>query len=257
MKVIGTISWEVQPGFPKLTNTDGSLELQVNYLLNEKELEELPAIRENFIDPRFPAFHGMWLRLSRMTVTPKPGYKIWLLELTYTTPGDSSGDNPDVKETIEYETEEYEEPLKACENYRTNWDHVLLRNSSCKDAVPRSLWESAVTTVLADSYIGKFQWANPDDAVPDGWQTVCAETMPGVTGRLAGAVIVTVTKKASSKVRLEREAGKDYTRQNPPDTFNRPGEWLRCGSSIRQEGSKWVLTVKYRNAKRINKELYK
>lgn len=256
MKVIGTISWEVQPGFPKLTNTDGSLELQVNYLLNEKELEELPAIRENFIDPRFPAFHGMWLRLSRITVTPKPGYKIWLLELTYTTPGDSSGDNPDVKETIEYETEEYEEPLKACEDYRTNWDHVLLRKIGCKDTVPRSWWGSAKTTELPDAYVGKFQWGNPDDAVPDGWQTVCAEVKKGVTGRLAGAVIVTVTKKTTSKVRLERDAKKDYTRQKPPDTFNRSGEWLRCGSSIKQEGSNWVLTVKYRNAKVIDKDLY-
>ncbi len=257
MKLRGSVSQTPLPGYPKLQNQDGSLELQVNYHLNSTEISTLPEDGEDFLDERFPQFHGLGLRLTRLNLTPKNGYSVWLLELTYSTPADSSGENPEAEETIEYDTDEYEAPLASCEGYRTNWDHVLLQNDKSQETINKTWWENAVNTVIPDEAKEQVKWAKVDDGVPDGWHVVYAETMPGVTGRLTGAGVVTVTVRKNSKSALTRAMKSDYTRQTPPDTFEQSGEWLRCGSSIRKEGKKWVLTVKYRNAKKIEERLYK
>ena len=257
MKLRGSVSRTPLPGYPKLQNNDGKLELQVDYHLNSDEISSLPEEGEDFLDERFPQFHGLNLRLSRLTLTPKNGHSVWLLELTYSTPSDSSGENPELDEMDEYDTDEYEEPLRACEDYRTNWDHVLLQSNNSKESINRSWWENATTTVIPEEAKEQVKWAKPDDGVPDNWHVVYAETMPGVTGRLTGAGVVTVTVRSSKKSTLARQMKSDYTRQTPPDTFGLSGEWLRCGSSIRKEGKKWALTVKYRNAQKIERRLYK
>lgn len=255
MKIIGSVSWTCQPGYPKLVNDDGKEELQVNYLLTEDELTVLPEIRSPFIDSRYPMFLNLGVYLTRRTLSPKPGLKVWLLEMIYTTPENSLSENPDVKRIIEFDTEEYEEPLEACENYRTCWKYVLLRADNCSDAVP-SFWEEAKDTKISSAFSGKFRWALPSDPVPDGWHILAAETKQGVTGRLTGAGIVTVTMKSSSKSALEAKMQGDFTIETPPDAFGLSGEWLRCGTSMREEGSKWVSVVKYRNAAKVDKDLY-
>ena len=256
MKVVGEISWTVQPGYPKLTNSDGSLELAVNYLLNEKEIGDLPEDRGAFLDSRFPAFHGLGLILKKSVLTPRPGYRIWLLELNYATPSDSSGENPDLDETIEFDTDEYEEPLRQVPGYRTHWDHVLLMADDSPVTVYESWWNAATNTVVPDSARKYVKWARPDDAVPEGWSVLRAETKPGVTGRLTGAGVVTVVTKATRKSAFTKDMQHDYTRQTPPDTFGLGGQWLRCGSSIRKEGKLWCRTVKFRIAKAVDRDLY-
>lgn len=256
MKTLGIVSRQIQPGYPKLTDNDGARELQINYLLDESEISDIPVIGSDFIDMRFPAFCAMGLRLTRQVLTPKPGYKVWLLEEVFSSPENSTGDNPDVKETIEYTTEEYEKPLEYCKKYRTCWNHVLLRKDNCSESVLQSWWENARDTTIPEQYKGKFMWCKAADSVPDSWHVLKPEIKKGVTGRLSGAVVVTVTRKANSKNALIRLAKKDFTRQSPPDTMGRDGEWLQCGSSIRQEGKKWVSVVQYRNFDTIDNDLY-
>ena len=80
MKLRGSVSKTPLPGYPKLQNNDGKIELQVNYHLNNEEISSLPEDGEDFLDERFPQFHGLGLRLTRLNLTPKNGYSIWLLE---------------------------------------------------------------------------------------------------------------------------------------------------------------------------------
>ena len=256
VKTLGVISWEIQPGYPKLTNNDGGKEVQVNYLINESEISSLPEIGNDFIDSRFPVFANLGVRLSKLVLTPKPGGVFWLLEETFSSPGNSTGENPDVEEAIEYSTEDYEKPLESCEKYRTCWNYVLLRKDNHSGTVTDSWWKNAVNTQIPDDYKGNFMWCKATDCIPDGWHVLKSETKKGATGRLSGAVVVTVTRKANSKNLLARQAQKDYTKQTPPDNFGRSGVWLRCGSSIRKEGKKWVSVVQYRNFDKIDPDLY-
>lgn len=254
MKLAGSISYVVQPGYPKLISDEGTFELQVNYLLNEDEVGmDLHQIRGDFLDQRFPMFFNLNLRCQRYSLTPKPGHKVWLLEVTYSSGDAETGDSPDLKEVIEMSTEDYEVPLSQVNGYRVCWDHVLLRkNGSSKVA---AWWENASDTVLPDSSNAEFKWAKAGADIPDGWHVFKSETMPGVNGKLTGTRVVTVTTYGT-KQQLSKKSKKDYTKEPPPETFNMPGEWLRGGSSIRKEGKKWALTVQYRNFDHIDPRLY-
>jgi len=256
-KLVGGVSWTPQVGYPKYVNADGEETLSMNYLLAADEIGDLPSSRTAFLDARFPAFLDRGFLLTRQVLTPKADCKVWLLEQEYSIPGmGSGGANPDVDEEIEYDTDEYEVPLAQLSNYRVCWDHVLLRRKGSKTTVSDSNWRAATSLYIEDYLKNDYKWAKPDDAVPEGWSVYRHATKYGVTGRLSGAGVVTVTRRAGNKGILERAMAKDYTIQTPPDTFGLSGEWLRTGSSIKKDGSKWVLVVKYRNAKKIDRDLY-
>jgi hypothetical protein len=69
--------------------------------------------------------------------------------------------------------------------------------------------------------------------------------------------MVIKTETALSRTSLQNEAKRnDYTQDKPGITFGFGGQWLRCGSSIRRNGRRWELQVRYINCKKVDTDLY-
>lgn len=257
MKLIGSIIGRLPGGPPRLVNRDGEEELSITYAVDASELDTLPVIGSFFDDHRYSWFAGRGLILRTMTLTPRTGGTIYDAELRYAKPevddGTGSG-GADLFSETEYRTQDTDVPLELHPGYRTCWNHVLLSPIS-ELSVP-DWYQNRTSTALLSSEAEHYRWAKPGDKPPEGWRVLKAETMPGVESFRSGITTVTHIVRSRNKRRLERDAERDYTIQNPPDTFGKGGVWLRGGSSIRREGKYWVLTVQYLNSEALASELY-
>ena len=254
-KLVGTLdALTMAPGYPQLTIGEDSSELRINYTATAAALSSLPAIGSTFTssDPKLAFFSGRSLPLKNITVTPRPGYKVYDVELVYTN--DTSDDSSNnVKTEYEYSTEEVQYPLSEHPDYLVKWDHQLIAKTGTT-TIP-SWWDDLTTPVVPANDRENYKLLKRADAVPDGWVSLAAPTKIA-DSYLRGAAVVTVTRRAKSKSFFTADAANDFTRQTPPQTFNASGQWLRGGSSIRRDGKKWVQTVSYRNARAVDADLY-
>lgn len=254
-RLVGNPDWVVQPEYPELSGQNGDETITLQIIATAAGMVNLPSYGEEFKsdDPFFSSFS--WLVLTTRTVKAIPGKQTYLVTLVYTTPDNAAVNyEATVSAEVEYTTQDVDIPLAQHENYRMCWDHVLIARSDTNH-VP-GWYFTATDQKIPDDYAGKYAWMKPGDKIPDGWICAAAETKPGVESFRQGICTVTETRKSTNKNYLSRSSKSDYTIQKPPDTFGRPGEWLRGGSSIRKNGRYWELTVAYLNANRWDRDLY-
>lgn len=254
-KLIGIPEWVVQAGYPEVSGQDGDETVTVKITATAAGIaKNLPRYGQYFSsdDEFFARFS--YLQLTGRTVALNLGKKTYSITLTYSVKEADEGEESTVKRDVEYTTQDTDVPLAQHKNYRVRWNHILL-TSGADNSVP-DWWESATDVKIPAGDAEKYVWALPDDKIPDGWRCLCAQTKPGVESYRSGVCTVTEISRSTNKSYLQRTAASDYTIQKPPDTFGRPGEWLRGGSSIRKSGNYWELTVSYLNSTKIDRELY-
>ena len=255
-KLIGNPEWVIQPGYPEVSGQDGEESITVKIIATADGLEKnLPTYGSYFEsdDPFFSRFN--YLLLRGRSVTLDQGKKTYSVVLTYGSLESDDGEEATVRSEIEYSTQETDIPLAQHENYRVSWDHILLAKNGIS-AVP-AWWETASSKTISQDDAARYAWASPEEKIPDGWFCLRAERKPGVVSFRRGICTITEIRRSTNKSYLERTAELDFTIQTPPDTFGRPGEWLRGGSSIRKTGRYWELQVSYLNSAIIDRELYK
>lgn len=259
IKLRGNIIKTPLPGYPKIVESVDDTTVEERYTMAPEELPLLPS-RGDPYDGEIPiVLVDVPLVLRERRVTPKPGAVLYSVELIYGPAEHDEGGGTSIRgrgerAIYEYTTEDIDVPLKQHENYRTEWNHVLLRKNGVD--ISGGDWSAATDLQIPDYLADSFKWARPGDQVPDGWHVARPETKPGVESFRRGVAVVTVTKRAATRRKFEKESKTDYTRQTPPMTFGLAGEWLRGGSRIYSEGKVWVMVVQYTNSLRIDPDLY-
>lgn len=254
-KLIGKVDWVIQPDSPELSGQEGDETVTVKVTATSKGLVNLPQYGAPFEskDPFFAQFS--YLVLTGRSVRLDKGGKTYSVTLTYgTSEGSENNTEAVVRREVEYSTQDADIPLAQHPNYRVRWNHVLIAKKGT--ASSPSWWTNASDKAISSDDAGKYAWAKPDEKVPEGWYCLLAETKRGVEAYRSGICTVSEISRSTNKSYLERSAAKDYTIQTPPDTFGRPGQWLRGGSSIRKSGRYWELSVSYLNSKKWDEELY-
>jgi len=253
-KLIGGQDWVVQPDCPELTGEEGDESITVRVIATRKGIAQLPNYGDSFAsdDPFFSRYKH--LVLTGRSVRLDKGMLTYSIALTYS--GDENADNTSatVRREVEYSTQDTDIPLGQHEDYRVRWNHVLLAKTGTT-SLP-SWWRGATSKVLPAGAVGKYVWADPDEKIPDGWYLLAAETKPGVQAYRSGICTVNEISRSTNNRYLARSAAKDYTICTPPDTFGRPGKWLRGGSQIRKVGRYWELSVTYLNSNKWDTDLY-
>lgn len=253
-KLVGNVRCELQVGYPKLTLQAAAPSIQVAYMVNLAWLQtEFPQCGDGFriLDLKSSAAYAFFAQYDMLTLhncvlTPKAGGELYYLELSYELrDGDWTGNDSVIKTELEYETQDEHLALNRLTNYRTNWDHQLCANGG--GAIP-SWYYTANDTTIPGADRAAYVWVKAGDAPPAGFAVIAAETMPGVEAKLTGVTVVHVVQRSTSKRKLQASAAADYTRQQPPDTFGKDGDWLRGGSRINKSGKYWELRVDYRHA---------
>ena len=256
-KLVGALdALTMCPGYPQLTIGENSEELRVNYTASSAALASLPEIGSYFVssDTALSVFSGRDLPLKSLTITPMPGYKTFKLELVFSR--EDSDDNSDHQVSTEYEysTEEIQYPLAEHPNYLVKWDHQLAAKTGTT-AIP-AWWDTLNKAEVPTADAATYKLLRRGDAAPDGWAVLKAPEKTA-DNYLRGCAVVTVTKRAVSKVKFQADAGNDFTRASPPQRFGiSGGEWLRGGSTIRKDGKKWVQVVSYRHSRVVDHDLY-
>lgn len=259
VKLRGHIIKTPLPGYPKIVESIDDTTIEERYTMAPGELVLLPSPGDTYQGDIPIALSDTPIVLRERRITPKPGSVLYAVELIYGPPeydegGGAAGGGRGARVVYEYTTEDIDVPLKQHVNYRTEWNHVLLRKIGVD--ISGGDWSEATGLEIPDDLAESFKWARPGDPVPDGWHVVRTETKPGVESFRRGVVVVTVTKRASIRRKFEQESKQDYTRQQPPLTFGHAGEWLRGGSRIYAEGKTWVMVVQYTNSLKIDPDLY-
>ena len=254
-RIVGEITQVLEPGYPELSVQDGVATVTVVYTVSADWLAaRMPRSGSSFPGVEGYEFFKRFARttLSSYTVKPKPGGQLYTLTLVYT---DDDNDDEDavVKSEVEYETQDDPTPLEMRSNYRTCWNHQLCAKGTT--SIP-AWWGTATSEVIPAADCDSYEWIKPGGRARDGWGIIKEETKPGVENRLSGKTIVHVIQRCASLRKLVKSAEKDYTIQTPPKVFNRPGEWLRGGSSITKNGKLWELRVDFYNALAIDRDLY-
>lgn len=255
VKLIGEVDWIVQPGYPELSGQNGDESLSVKVIATARGLaDNLPGYGAPYSDddPFFSSFD--YLILTGRSVTAEKGKKTYLVNLTYTASDgvESSPDAP-IREEWERDGDEINAPLEQHPKYRVCWDHRLIAREGVTATPTWAL--TTKTTVIPEAERQDYGWIKRGDTVPEGWGEILENQKPAES-YLFGAIIVICIKRCTNKQRLEKDAEKDFTRQEPKETFNLTGDWLRCLSKIRKEGRDWVLTVPYRFSKVVDPVLY-
>ena len=261
MKCVGQLSKGdgkvLQPGYPKIENSEENLVVRLVYMVGAKAMKSLPKIGDKYNGAIPISSEIEEVVLSRVTAEPKSEDGPWRVELEYTPEplyDEVSGNGRNrVWKTYEMSTDDMDVPLEQHEEYQARWNHVLLAKDGVS-AVP-TWWETTADTVIADT---NYKWGKPGEKVEEGWHVIKAETKPGVESFRDGVVTVTVTKLCHKRSGFDAEAKRrDYTVSAPGKTFGIEGMWLRGGSSIRREGRRWQMTTQFINSKYIDKDLYK
>jgi hypothetical protein len=246
-KLVGSITWEAQPGYPTLEGELNNERIVAKYTAPPSNIKKyLPDYGSGFKDSRFPYLSDFGhLRLSDYSVIPRSGSKLVEVTLTYTSP-DGSFARDDQDDEVTYNTDEEPLPLEKHSGYRMNWNHDLHAKVSVNESPV--WWESAAAGHVPPGDDPDYKWVSPGEQPASEWKKLIAATKPGVENYLRGRTTVHWKKYSRFRKTLQRIADQDYTKQSPPDTFGRSGEWLQGGSSIRKEGRLWVLEVTYINA---------
>ncbi len=254
-KILRLEECTLEQGYPEITVQEGVVTMTLQYAVTpEFAMENLP-LTDSFLDsadlPDYAARYSR-LKLSTYTLKPKSSGKVLTLQMVYT---DESNNDSDVtvRQTVEYDTQDEVLALETLPNYRTCWNHQLCAKKGCP--VP-SWWSTATDTLIPSQDQGNYEWIKPGDRTKNGFEILKTEIKAGVEGKQSGVLTVHVTQRCANLGKLIRSARKDYTIQNPPEDFDRPGEWLRGGSKIVKSGKMWELTVDYKNAQKIDRDLY-
>ncbi len=253
-KLIGNADWIVQKGFPKLSGQDGAETVTVEVVATPEGMVNLPSYGDNFFgyDGFFSQFDKLVLRGRE--VAWMEGKQTYLIKLTFSPEDSLENTDAVVTQEVEYDTQDVDVPIGQHEKYVTNWNHCLCgRNGTL--TVP-AWWKTAKDLVIAPEEAKNYKWIKPDDDPGAGWYILKGPEKKDVESYRSGICTVMLTQRSTNKGRLARSAEKDYTIQSPPDTFGRPGEWLRGGSKIRKGGRQWELNVNFLNSKKIDKDIY-
>lgn len=250
-KVVGTIQLTPQPGFPKLTGSDGDETITMKYRCTEEELPALPQYGDTY---DFAGVTGN--TLETRNIERHSSGEFYDVVLTYKAPPSEMKSVPSgpVMEEWDYETQDYDVPIEQHENYLTCWNHRFIVIKGEVENI--ELWSTATNTELDEDQSAKYAWIKPGDKVPSGWYEQHAEYKPGVESYRAGITTVNCVKRCTDVKKLIADAIKDYTIQTPAKTYGRTGEWLRGGSKIKKEGRYHVLTVSYLNIQEIDRDIY-
>lgn len=259
MKKIGSFYWEMQPGYPELSSSDGVSSITVKVVTDGNGLSEnLPDYGALFSseDPFF-ARYG-YLKLSARTVKLLHP-DMYEVTLTYDREMASyDAADAEVMEEIEYVPSDENIPIGQHPGYFTWWDHSLCVKESGTLTLPA--WAKSVKdtslSFLAFDIQQNYRWVKAGEQIPDGFIEILGAKKPQVSFFLDGHHEVVRTLRCSNLRKLVRQATADYHIQTPPETFGLVGEWLRKGSPIRRNGRYWEQVITYLFSKEIDKEIY-
>lgn len=252
--VVGNITWQAQPNYPRYTGEANNERIDAKFVAAiDQVTENLPNYGAAFLDERFPylnAFSG--LRLSTRSVVPLAGNTHCEVSLTYTSP-EVEPDEGD--EDIEYINVENNPSIEQHRNYRKCWNYDLHAKKEIT-SVPTWYPDAEKNHTIPASESSSYKWVRCGEQPASGWYVIQAAIKPGTESFKDFVPEVHYKKYSHSKSSLQRIASKDGTKQTPPDTFGRAGEWLQDGSSIRQEGRMYTLEVAYLNSRVIDSDIY-
>ncbi|MBO7329262.1 MAG: hypothetical protein J6W00_10890 [Lentisphaeria bacterium] len=254
-KVLNSEECVLEQGYPEIAVQEGVVTMTLQYAVTPEFVMEKLPLTGTFLDGAdLPAWAARYsrLKLSNYSVKPKSSGKLLSLQMVYTDENNNDSDTT-VRQTVEYDTQDEVLALERLPNYRTCWNYCLCAKAGY--GVP-SWWGTATDTVIPASDQGNYEWIKPGDRTKNSFVIIKAEVKPGVEGKQTGTLTVHVTQRCANLGKLVRSARKDYTIQDPPEDFDRPGEWLRGGSKIVKSGRMWELAVDYKNAQTIDRDLY-
>jgi len=255
--VIGDITWLVQPGYPEYSEETGKSSIIAKFTARRELIaEKLPARGSTFYDDRWPWLNGMTsLMLTKRTIKPHSADEICDITLEYTSPElDSTDAANGLMETIELDDREMSIPIEQHENYFACWNYRLIAKGTITEP---SWWETEKTTYISNEDAKKYKWLKVGDQVPDGWSEIKPAKKPGVESFIFPLCEVVWTRKAQLKKDLQSLANLARGGINAPkDTFGVSGEWLVVSCTLRKNGKYWTLTVRFRNSKKWDPEIY-
>lgn len=247
-KIVGTINWMVQPGYPQVSGQEEAETMTVKYYAgNDIMPAVLPEYGSKFYDQNWPFFNALdHLELSERTIEAMEGRYTYEVTLVYMVPPE--------EEEVSYVSRVVTVPIERHKNYRTRWNYSFIVKDG--EQFDEDWWFNAQNTELSSEQSAKFKWLKEGDLVPDGWYRLMAATKPGVEVFKTSIPEVTVVRRSVYKDDLQSVADKDNTQQTPPDTFGYTGEWLQSASKFSKEGLYWVLTTQYTGSKDIDDDIY-
>lgn len=248
-----------QPGYPKITLTEGDLTIRERYFMSKDELKYLPEIGDAYRDDIPLRSDIEKLVLDEISTEPRSSDGPWVVDLLWKPEplyDDVSGRGQNrIMKTYELSTEDQDVPLEQHPAYRTCWNYILIGRNGVGLEVPA--WWATATNVKVAGDGTSYQWIKPGGLISDGWRIICQEIKPGVESYRSGVVRVIVTKTCLRRGPLQDEARRqDYTTGSPGITFGYNVSWLRGGSNIRRQGKKWELQVSYIGVHIIDEDLY-
>lgn len=253
-KVVGNIEWQAQPNYPRYTGEANNERIDAKFVAAiDQVAENLPNYGAAFLDERFPYLNSFSsLRLSSRSIVPLPGSTHCEISLTYSSP---EAEPDDGDEDEEYINVENQVPIEQHKNYRKCWNYDLHAKKGVT-SVPIWYPDAQKDHTISSSESSNYKWVRCGEQPASGWYVVQPAIKPGVETFKTFVPEVHYKKYSHSKSSLARVADKDGTKQTPPDTYGRSGEWLQDGSAIRKEGRMYALEVAYLNSRVIDSDIY-
>lgn len=255
--IIGDSTWTSQPGYPEFKGETGRDSIVAKFTARRDTLaENIPAAGSTFYDERWPWLNGYaLLRLTKRNVKPRNDGVHCDVTLEYTSP-ELEGFNTEngIMESFELEDREMSIPVEQHEKYLTQWNYRLIAKDT---ATEPGWWPTAKDTTISAADAKKYKWLKYGDQVPEGWSELRPAMKPGVESFIFPLCEVVWLRKSASKAELEGMAtvlrGAKYT---PRETFSVSGEWLCVSSTLRKDGKYWALTMRFRNSKTWDSDIY-
>ena len=176
------------------------------------------------------------------------------------TTGSSGGSSHEDGDTeYNFNTATMEKPLEAHSGYLTYWNHVLLSDDASRP-IP-DFYYTATNLVIPSSEF-KYQWARPEDPVPDGMVVLADQknNFKGVESWLYPAPVLSVTKYYRSRNLAAEQLQAVGMLQSPPWSGPYQSEakyWLVTNSTVNKSGNYWICTTSYTYADMgWNEDLY-
>jgi hypothetical protein len=137
-------------------------------------------------------------------------------------------------------------------NYKTNHNHIL----AAKDGVTASpAWWSTATDLTDAGSESDYRWIKDVDSLPDGYYVLEDKTKNIETVIVPSPVVVGTTKYKSYSRAVNKKVASG-TVADPAKKFGLSGQFLVVGSSVNQDGRRWVVETRYQQATEWDSDYY-
>lgn len=259
VKLIGTIGWMIQEGYPELSGEDGAETITEKYIVDKAAIGDIPAVNSAYSNADHPFLNTFTLhKLRQRNVRAMKGDVTYEATLVWSLPpGVDPPGEMEVFKTSEYSTMEFDAPIGQHPNYLMCWDHHLATDGESE--TPNLDYDTLMTVNTPDMPADMqthWRWIKNPESLPDGFYIVEPRTKPGVDSYRTGAAVVTETYRSTSQGLLTKRIQDDFHIGAPEKTFGASGQWLRGGSGMTKQGAYWLQRVAWTNRAEWDSEIY-